>query len=105
MTTDQLPGHCDIGNFKEAARQYKELYLYIGAAGCEPCTEMKPFLAEIEQASKIPVVEIEAGECPNIVEELDVNVFPTMLKMKKGKVVSRHEGVTPALLEKLKGGA
>jgi thioredoxin-like negative regulator of GroEL len=97
-----LPGQCDLAAFKEAAKEYPDLYVILASQGCEPCAS----LAEQIKAAEIPhpLVEIPVDECPNLVDHFKPNMFPTVIHMQKGKEVQRFEGAQDDVIEKMKAG-
>lgn len=96
------PPECDPETFKEAAKMYKDLYVQVIGEACEPCDELKELIKDAEIA--IPIVEVHAGACSRIADELEVDVFPTVIKLKRGKVKTRHTGDPKKILKKMVNG-
>lgn len=58
---------------------------------CGPCKTLAPILDKISQEyeGKIEIVKINADECSDVVEDLEVQALPTMIGFVNGKQVEK----------------
>lgn len=69
----------------------------IGSKYCAPCKKVKPILETIraQYGSNLKIVEIELEDSPQVIADLKtINVFPTLLLYKKGKIIFKKEGIS-----------
>lgn len=88
------PSHCDPGQFKLAASQYKKLYVFLSPeqAECPACQDLD---ARIAQADiKTPIVKVPGDSCGVIADDLGVSQYPTVVLMRGGKAVKKHTGIS-----------
>lgn len=66
----------------------------VSASWCGPCKLAAPLVAELSRlhAGRLKVVELDGGECPELVAELGVRGFPTFLGVVGGQIVERRLG-------------
>jgi len=92
---------CDPEQFFEIASQFKDLYIDINSPRCQPCHELGALIKEAD----IPFQIVEVPEtCLEIIDRLGVESFPTVVKMHKGKVMTRHDGAPEDTIELMKKG-
>jgi len=61
--------------------------------GCMGCQEQEPINREVEKALSLPIEEINVLKNRSTIEEYTLQVTPTIVIIKDGKVVERFEGV------------
>lgn len=96
------PSHCDPVNFLEASKMYPQVYALFYSDMCEPCEE----LIKKARATDIPfpVVEVPADECSQLAEALNVDVVPTVVLVKRGKVKKIIRGSPDQIIKKMVAG-
>ena len=95
----ELPPHCDLDWFSDMAKKMKDIYVLVGSDSCQPCHELREEIERVEDNIPHKVVVVNADECPNIAATYGVDVYPTVLYFKKGKVKSRHEGMSDKVVK------
>lgn len=93
--------YCDTGQFFEIASQFKNLYIDVNSQRCQPCQALNVLIREAEIPFQIVQVP---EECLDIIDQLGVESFPTVVKMSKGKIVARHDRSPEEIIEKMKLG-
>lgn len=92
---------CNPEQFFEAASQFKNIYINAHGEHCAPCKDLDRRIREAD----IPHQIVNVPEsCVEILNQLGVMAFPTVLKMSKGKIVSQHVGNPEQIIEKMKVG-
>lgn len=69
----------------------------VGSKYCGACKKVKPILETIraQYGSNLKIVEIELEDSPQVIADLKtINVFPTLLLYKKGKIIFKKEGIS-----------
>ena len=76
----------------------KVVLVDISATWCPPCKKMKPVIDSLVKApaGKFILVEIDGGEQSELVNELKVEAFPTLIIYKNGKETWRKNGIVEA---------
>lgn len=70
------------------------------ATWCGPCKKIAPFFEQLaDEYAKITFLKVDVDESPELTEEYDVQVMPTFLFIKDGKVVKRVEGASVSEIE------
>jgi thioredoxin 1 len=64
------------------------------APWCGPCRAMNPVVAELAKQYKVCKVNTESN--PALAAKFGVSAIPTLLLFRRGAVVKRYEGITPA---------
>ena len=85
-------------NFKTEVLASKSLVLAdIGATWCVPCRLLAPTIDKLAQAyqGRLKVVKIDADQNQDLVGQLGIQGFPTVLFFKNGKVVGSLVGYAP----------
>jgi len=102
LTRDQT---CEPNQFMDIASRFKDVYLNIQGEKCVPCVTLHDGIeaAEAENQIAYPVINIPEM-CAEILDVLGIDAFPTIVKMSKGKVISKHVGSPEELIEKMKRG-
>lgn len=92
---------CDLNIFQELMSQYENVYINTASEQCAPCQDLDTKIREADIPFQVVVVpEI----CTEILDFLEVDSFPTVLKLTKGKVESRHVGSNEDTIEKMTKG-
>ena len=67
------------------------------APWCGPCRSVAPALDRLSQelAGQVKIAKINVDENPVVMRQLGVQGIPTMLIVKKGKIVDRWVGALP----------
>ena len=80
------------------------------ATWCGPCKMESYVLDDLDKimGDKLDIVKIDIDKEPELTDELDITIVPTLLFIKDGEIVSRYSGFLPlerlqARLEKLIG--
>lgn len=92
---------CDPSVFFDVASQFNNLYVNVHGERCRPCVELDRLIKETDIPYQIVTVP-EA--CMDIMDKLGIDAFPTVIKMSKGKIVSKHVGNPNDMIERMKRG-
>ena len=96
--------------FKQLLVEKKTFLADFYATWCGPCKMLSYVLEDInkEMGEHIDIVKIDIDKEPELTEEMDITIIPSLFFIKNGKVASRYSGFLPkerirARLEKLLG--
>lgn len=96
--------------FKEMLAAKQTFFADFFATWCGPCKMESYVLDDLDKimGDKLDIVKIDIDKEPELTEELDVTIVPTLLFIKDGEIASRYSGFLPlerlqARLEKLLG--
>lgn len=92
---------CDLAQFLDISSQFNNVYIGVLGKGCTPCKELDHMIRQNEIPH--PVVYVPET-CEAILNKLGVEMFPTVIKMSKGKIVAKHEGSPETTIEAMKKG-
>ncbi len=84
-------------DFKNIIKEEKKLIVIdFYAKWCSPCKMQTPILEEIakEISEKAVFCKIDVDECESLAIEYGVSSIPTIMLIKKGKVVEKSVGLT-----------
>jgi thioredoxin len=72
----------------------KKVLIDIYAEWCEPCQKMAPYLDKMtaEMAEKVTIIRIDADKNKALVEQLKIDILPTLLLYENKEVKWRTEG-------------
>ena len=70
------------------------LLVQVHATWCGPCKALTPVLERIEdQYPDIPFYRLDVEQAPQVKDDYDITVVPTLLLFKDGELVDRERGV------------
>jgi thioredoxin 1 len=104
-----LPDKCELikkeSDLDKAIKSKKELFALFYASWCPYSQAFLPKFIESANKSDICHVRFIVDDLDELQDKYDVEVYPTVLFFKNGKVVRRldgipHEGLNPSKLEK-----
>lgn len=98
----------NASEFKAMLAAKKTFLADFYATWCGPCKMESYVLDDLDKimGDKLDIVKIDIDKEPELTEELDINIVPTLLFIKNGEIASRYSGFLPlekvqARLEKL----
>jgi rhodanese-related sulfurtransferase len=73
----------------------KTVLVDIGAVWCPPCKKLEPILDSLATSKELDftLLKINGGEQTQLVKQLNIDAFPTLIIYKKGKEVWRKQGI------------
>ena len=86
------PSHCDPGQFRLAASQYRKLYVLVDQADCQACQDLDGLISRAD--IKTPIVRVPGDTCSAIADELKVRQYPTVILLHGGKAKKIHTGIS-----------
>lgn len=92
---------CDPAVFKELISQFNNVYVAVNSDRCQPCRDLDGLIRQTDLPHQVVIVP---DVCTEILDSLEVDAFPTIIKMSKGKIVSRHVGNPEDTIEKMRKG-
>lgn len=79
----------------EVLKSDKVVLVDFWAEWCGPCKSLAPIIEEIAlENPNIKVGKINVDEQPQLADEFDIELIPTMIVFKDGKVVNTYTGYT-----------
>ena len=90
--------HLTEQNFDETLSQHAELLMVdFWAEWCGPCRAISPVLEELarESAGRVTLAKVNVDENPGLAARYGVRSIPTILFVKRGKVVDQVIGAVP----------
>lgn len=81
-------------NFEEEViNSDKPVLIDFYASWCEPCKRMEPIIENLaEELSDAKICKIDVDEQPEISDEYEIEIIPTLVVFKDGNVKSRFKG-------------
>ncbi|MGL4256001.1 thioredoxin [Microbacterium sp.] len=70
----------------------------VWAPWCGPCRMVSPALEQLatELAGKLKLVKVNADEAPRVSHRFEVQAIPTLILMRRGRVIEKQVGAAPA---------
>ena len=100
----------NASEFKAMLAAKKTFFADFYATWCGPCKMESYVLDDLDKimGDKLDIVKIDIDKEPELTDELDITIVPTLLFIKDGEIASRYSGFLPlerlqARLEKLIG--
>lgn len=95
------PDECQPEAFFEAAKQYPGLFInvYQQDTDCEPCTQMRRKILDADLP--YPIVDVPGDVCSEIADRLAVEMYPTLVLLKRGKPKAKWTGDTEMIIRKM----
>lgn len=98
--------HTDEKKFEEVLKKSKPLILAdFFATWCGPCKMLGPELEKLaKETEDFDIIKIDIDASPSLTEKFSIEVVPTLIIFKEGKIAGRMEGFSDAktLLNKMK---
>ena len=80
--------------FYEVIASGRTVLVQVHATWCGPCKALTPVLGRIEdQYLDIPFYRLDVEQAPQVKDDYDITVVPTLLLFKDGELVDRERGV------------
>jgi thioredoxin-like negative regulator of GroEL len=77
--------------------QYPLAFVVAHSTGCSHCLEYLPIVREVAPAhGHVPTVLVDIAMHPAMVEALGVQVTPTTVVLRHGRIVDSREGIVDA---------
>jgi len=93
-----MPFELTEENYDQYMNENTNALLDFTATWCGPCKRMKPDFAAAEKFmdestnTKILFMSVDVDEEESLAHEYKINCMPTLILVKDGKIVERHEG-------------
>lgn len=102
--------HPNAAEFRQMLAEKKTFFADFYATWCGPCKMLGYVLEDIEKAlgDRMDIVKIDIDKEPQLTEEMDVAIIPSLFFIKNGEIAARYSGFLPKerllpRLEKLLG--
>lgn len=88
--------HIDKNNYNKIINTDKPVLIDFYASWCSPCRMQSPIIDELseEMSDHAVVAKLDVDQHPELAEQYSVMSIPTLLILKRGRVVERRSGVT-----------
>lgn len=83
--------HIEEANFLNETKQGVILVDFY-ATWCPPCKMLSPILEEVASSRKYKIAKINIDENTSIAHKLKIDVVPTLIVFKDGKIVDKSVG-------------
>ena len=89
--------HVNKKNLRKILDSDKPVLIDFWAPWCLPCRLQAPIIDELSEETKgdAVVAKLDIEEHPDLAAQYAIMSIPTLLLMKKGRILERRTGVTP----------
>ena len=84
--------YTDENNFEKAIMQKEVCLVDFFATWCGPCRMLNEELIKLDKEQDALIIKVDIDECPNLAEQFNIDVVPTMFVLKNGKPVQKLQG-------------
>ena len=92
---------CNPEVFNELISQFNNVYIDVLTLRCAPCQELDNLIHQADLPYQVVQVP---DSCLEILNQLEVDAFPTVIHMSKGKIVNRFVESPQDTIEKMRKG-
>jgi thioredoxin 1 len=87
-----------MSKFNELINGEKPVLVDFFAEWCAPCKATAPIIKQIaeQMSGKVVVLKVDVDKNQAVARQLNIQGVPTLVIYKKGNIVFRRAGVTPA---------
>lgn len=91
--------HINENNYNRIIDTEKPVLIDFYASWCSPCRMQSPIIDELSEEinDNAVVAKLDVDRNPELAEQYAVMSIPTLLVLKRGRVVERRTGVTPKI--------
>lgn len=98
------PAHCEVAAFTEVARMYRDLYVYVypEKSDCGHCNALRARILEADIPH--PIVDMPGDVCHELADSFGVDRYPSVVRLRRGKVKAVHTGNPDVVIRKMTEG-
>lgn len=87
--------HITSAEFETFLTSKKLVMVDCFATWCGPCQMLSPLIDQLadELADKVAIAKLDIDESPELADKLAIEVVPTLLFYKNGKLTKTHKGL------------